>query len=185
MIAAAPEDPPDAAPWVTALKHGPFDTLDLPARLDALTWLCGVVGGGLGVRNLLDAREKEAATLKKQLLEDARLRHSALVVQYTTCQEQLALVLLHTSCATTTTTTTLRMSVCVQWCTLLHTCCWELQSLHFIKCVFERWTVDTILHCLCMHMAPKPCMAPAVHGCITLTTQTSAAAAAAAAAAPG
>jgi hypothetical protein len=77
VIAAAPEDPPDAAAWVTALKHLPYDTLDLAARLEALLWLCGVVGGGLGVRNLLDVREREAATLKKQLLEDARVWHSA------------------------------------------------------------------------------------------------------------
>lgn len=96
MVAAAPEDPPDAAPWVTALKHGPYDALDLPARLEALTWLCGIVGGGLGVRNLLDAREKEAATLKKQLLEDARVWQTAqcrslfahlCVLQRTACQE--------------------------------------------------------------------------------------------------
>jgi hypothetical protein len=59
---------------VTALKHAPYnDALDLPARLEALTWLCGIVGGGLGVRNLLDAREKEVAALKKQLLEDTRV----------------------------------------------------------------------------------------------------------------
>lgn len=73
QVASAPEDPPDASPWVTALKHAPYnEALDLPARLEALTWLCGIVGGGLGVRNLLDAREKEVAALKKQLLEDAR-----------------------------------------------------------------------------------------------------------------
>lgn len=54
----------------------------LPARLEALTWLCGIVGGGLGVRNLLEAREKEAAALKKQLLEDARVRHCSLLKSF-------------------------------------------------------------------------------------------------------
>lgn len=73
VIAAAPEDPPDAVPWVRALKHGPYNSLDLSQRLQALSWLCGIVGEGLGVRNLLDAREREAAALKKQLLEDARV----------------------------------------------------------------------------------------------------------------
>lgn len=77
MLAAAPEDPPDAAPWVTALKHGPYDSLGLAQRLQGLTWLCGIVGEGLGVRNLLEAREREAAALKKQLLEDARVRRGA------------------------------------------------------------------------------------------------------------
>lgn len=59
---------------MVALKHAPYnDALDLAGRLEALTWLCDIVGGGLGVRNLLDAREKEVAALKKQLLEDARV----------------------------------------------------------------------------------------------------------------
>jgi hypothetical protein len=74
VLSAAPADPPDATPWVTALKHGPYDTLGLAQRLQALTWLCGLVGEGLGVRNLLEGREREAAALKKQLLEDARVR---------------------------------------------------------------------------------------------------------------
>lgn len=74
MLAAAPQDPPDAAPWVTALKHGSYDSLNLAQRLEALAWLCGVVCEGLGVRNLLESREREAAALKKQLLEDARVR---------------------------------------------------------------------------------------------------------------
>jgi len=74
VVAAAPEDPPDAAPWVTALKHGPYDSLALDQRLAALLWLCGIVGDGLGVRNLLESREKEVAALKKQILEDTRVR---------------------------------------------------------------------------------------------------------------
>lgn len=73
VVAAAPEDPPDAQPWVSALKHGSYDHLSLQDRLAALLWLIGIVSDGLGVRGMLDAREKEVAALKKQLLEDARV----------------------------------------------------------------------------------------------------------------
>jgi hypothetical protein len=84
VIAAAPEDAPGAADWVAALKHGAggYDALSLPQRLAALLWLVGVVGEGLGVRGVLELREKEAAALKKQLLEDARVSRHADCVRH-------------------------------------------------------------------------------------------------------
>ena len=42
-------------------------------RLAALLWLIAVVGDGLSVRALLEAREKEVTALKKQLAEDTRV----------------------------------------------------------------------------------------------------------------
>jgi hypothetical protein len=72
-FAQAPEDPADCTAWAAALKHGGYDGLSLQQRLDALLWLAGVVNEGPGVRLRLEAREKEAAALRKQLLEDARV----------------------------------------------------------------------------------------------------------------
>jgi hypothetical protein len=45
-VAQAPEDPEDALPWVTSLKHGSYDQLDLADRLEALLARC--TGGGAG-----------------------------------------------------------------------------------------------------------------------------------------
>lgn len=56
-----------------ALKHGSYDALSLAQRLEALLWLIGVVTEGPGVRVKLEAREREAAALKKQLQEDNRV----------------------------------------------------------------------------------------------------------------
>jgi hypothetical protein len=72
-FAQAPEDPSDCTAWAAALKHGGYDGLSLQQRLDALLWLAGVVNEGPGVRLRLEAREKEAAALRKQLLEDSRV----------------------------------------------------------------------------------------------------------------
>jgi hypothetical protein len=72
-VAQAPEDPEDALPWVTSLKHGSYDQLDLADRLEALLWLVELVGEGPAVRGRLAAREAELVLLKKQLLEDAKV----------------------------------------------------------------------------------------------------------------
>jgi hypothetical protein len=42
-------------------------------------WLAGVVNEGPGVRLRLEAREKEGAALRKQLLEDARVSYRNLI----------------------------------------------------------------------------------------------------------
>jgi hypothetical protein len=75
-FAQAPEDAPDCTAWAAALKHGGYDSLSLQQRLEALLWLAGVVNEGPGVRGRLEAREREAAALRKQLLEDARVSGS-------------------------------------------------------------------------------------------------------------
>ncbi|KAF6264659.1 hypothetical protein COO60DRAFT_75930 [Scenedesmus sp. NREL 46B-D3] len=71
-FARSPEDPRDCTAWAAALKHGGYDALSLQQRLEALLWLAGAVNEGPGVRLRLEGREKEAAALRKQLLEDAR-----------------------------------------------------------------------------------------------------------------
>ncbi|WIA12944.1 hypothetical protein OEZ85_006559 [Tetradesmus obliquus] len=71
-FAAAPEDAPGCTAWAATLKHSGYDSLSLQQRLEALLWLGGLVGEGPGVRGRLEAREREAAALRKQLLEDGR-----------------------------------------------------------------------------------------------------------------
>lgn len=72
-FAAAPEDAPGCTAWAATLKHSGYDSLSLQQRLEALLWLGGLVGEGPGVRGRLEAREREAAALRKQLLEDGRV----------------------------------------------------------------------------------------------------------------
>lgn len=110
-MAAAPEDAPGAARWVVALKHAAYDELSLEDRLEALTWLVGLVADGPGARAALEAREREAVACRKQLVDDARVRTAAAA-----------------GCITRCTCTNLACCVCL--CACLRAYCQRQQQQH-------------------------------------------------------
>ncbi len=63
----------EGEPWVAALLHKEYDALPLSQRIDALGWLCGVVGEGPAVRTAMVARDRELQRIRHAMQEDIKV----------------------------------------------------------------------------------------------------------------
>jgi hypothetical protein len=59
---------------VNVLAAEEYDALSVRERLDALLWLLHTLLDGPTLRAVLDARAEDVATIKKQMVEDAKVR---------------------------------------------------------------------------------------------------------------
>ena len=67
-------------PWVKVLLTKDYSQLSLAERVAMLSTLVHLTIDGPTIRNTLESRQEEAAKVRKQMWEEARVNHSGLTL---------------------------------------------------------------------------------------------------------